>query len=70
MAAPSDGGPGGGEIYVEFVVQGSVVRVTAIDPKTGTEAVVMGPSGAPRAALSDAAVRKLRYVLNKKNGGG
>ncbi len=65
MAAPA-----GGEVFVEFVVQGAVVRVTAIDPKTGTEAVVMGPAGAPRAALSDAAVRKLKYVLNKKNGGG
>ena len=60
----------GQEIYVEFVVQGNVTRVTAIDPKTGTEAVVMGPSGAPRAALSDAAVRKLRYLMAKKNGGG
>jgi|GEM_PF-6074705 len=27
--------PKTGEIYVEFVVQGSVVKVTAIDPKTG-----------------------------------
>jgi hypothetical protein len=59
-----------GEIYVEFVVQGNVVKVTAIDPKTGREAVVMGPAGAARAALSDAAVRKLQYVLKKKDGGG
>ncbi len=61
--------PAGGEIYVEFVVQGAFVKVTAIDPKTGDEASVMGPSGASRAALSDAAVRKLRYVQRKKNGG-
>ena len=66
----SVGPPGSGEVYVEFVVQGNVTRVTAIDPKTGTEAVVMGPSGAPRAALSDAAVRKLRYLMAKNNGGG
>ncbi|MEI9993469.1 MAG: hypothetical protein WDM91_02650 [Rhizomicrobium sp.] len=59
----------GDEVYVEFVVQGSVMRVTAIDPKSGTEAVVMGPAGASRTALSDAAVRKLRYVLQKKTGG-
>ena len=60
----------GGEILVEFVVQGSFVKVTAIDPVSGTEAVTMGPAGAPRAALSDAAVRKLKYMMRKKNGGG
>jgi hypothetical protein len=62
--------PGGGEIYIEFVVQGSVVKVTAIDSASGTEASVMGPAGAPRATLSEAAVRKLKYVLEKKNSGG
>ena len=62
--------PGRGEIYIEFVVQGSVVKVTAIDSVSGTEASVMGPAGAPRATLSEAAVRKLKYVLEKKNGGG
>lgn len=56
----------GGEIYVEFLVHGSYVRVTAIDPKTGCEAVIMGPAGASRAALSDAAVRKLKYVIEKR----
>jgi hypothetical protein len=60
--------PPGGEIYVEFVVQGGYVRVTAIDPASGCEAVVMGPAGASRAALSDAAVRKLKYVLGKRTG--
>ena len=60
----------GGEILVEFVVQGSFVKVTAIDPASGTEAVTIGPANAPRAALSDAAVRKLRYMMQKKNGGG
>lgn len=60
---------GGGEIFVEFVVQGGFVKVTAIDPVTGTEASIMGPAGAARAALSDAAIRKLRYVIRKNNGG-
>jgi len=57
---------GGGDVYVEFVVQGSFVKVTAIDPKSGTEVSIMGPANAARAALSGAAVRKLAYVLNKK----
>ncbi|MBS0472045.1 MAG: hypothetical protein JSR60_13305 [Proteobacteria bacterium] len=56
----------GGEIYVEFLVQGSYVRVTAIDPTTGCEAVIMGPAGASRAALSDAAIRKLKYIVEKR----
>ncbi|MEJ0041549.1 MAG: hypothetical protein WDM81_04805 [Rhizomicrobium sp.] len=60
---------GGREIYVEFVALGNAVKATAIDPATGIEASVMGPSGAPRASLADAATRKLKYVLEKKRGG-
>ena len=56
----------GGEIYVEFVVQGSVVKATAIDPTSGIEASVIGPAGAARAALTDAAIRKLKFVLGKR----
>ena len=59
------GKPGDGDIYVEFVVQGGFVKVTAIDSKSGTEASVMGPAGAARGALADAAVRKLAYMLNR-----
>ncbi len=58
-----------GDLYVEFIVQGTFVKVTAIDPRSGDEASVMGPSGASRAALSAAAIRKLRYVQQKKHGG-
>jgi hypothetical protein len=58
------------EVYFEFMVQGSAVRVTAIDPKTGCEAVVLGPSGASRAAMTAAAMRKLEYLIRKKSGGG
>lgn len=66
---PPAGPSGGHEVYVEFLVQGAYTKATAIDPKTGTEASVMGPSGAARPALADAAVRKLQYVLQKKSGG-
>ena len=58
---------GKGEIYIEFVVQGSVVKVTAIDASTGTEASIVGPANAAQAALADAARRKLAYVMAKKN---
>ena len=57
----------GKEIYVEFVVMGNTVKVTAVDSETGLEASVIGPAGAPRAALADAARRKLEYVAKKKS---
>ena len=58
----------GKEIYVEFVVMGNTVKVTAIDSESGLEASVVGPAGAPRAALADAARRKLEYLEKKKPG--
>jgi hypothetical protein len=54
------------EVYIEFVVQGNVVKATAIDAATGVEASIVGPANAPRAALAEAAARKLDYVLKKK----
>jgi hypothetical protein len=56
----------GKEIYVEFVIMGNTVKVTAIDSESGLEASVIGPAGAPRAAMADAARRKLEYVAKKQ----
>jgi hypothetical protein len=61
--------PAGGEILIEFVVQGNSVKATAIDAASGTEASVVGPASAPQAALADAARRKLEYLLKKQSGG-
>jgi len=58
----------GKEIYVEFVVMGNTVKVTAIDSESGLEASVIGPAGAPRAAMAEAARRKLEYLEKKKPG--
>ncbi len=58
--------PAGGEIYIEFVIQGNFVKATAIDGASGVEASVVGPASAPQAALAYAARRKLEYVLKKK----
>ncbi len=55
------------EIFVEFVVHGNTVKATAIDSVTGAEASIVGPANAGREALSQAAVRKLEYVLKKKS---
>jgi len=54
------------EIYVEFVIVGNTVKATAIDPDSGLEASVIGPANAPRAAMAQAARKKLDYVLKKK----
>ena len=56
-----------GEIYVEFIVQGNVVKATAIDSATGTEASVVGPASASQAVMAEAARRKLEYVMKKKS---
>ena len=64
MAQPP--GKGGGEIYLEVVVQGAFAKATAIDAVTGIEASVIGPSNAPRATLADAARRKLEFLIKKQ----
>jgi hypothetical protein len=56
-----------GEIFFEFVLQGNVVKATAIDSATGTEACIVGPANAGRDVLAQAAARKLKYVLGKKS---
>ncbi len=58
--------PGKGEILLEFVVQGNVVKATAIHAATGIEACIVGPANAGRDVLGQAAVRKLKYVMEKK----
>ncbi len=50
---------------IEFVPVGSSVKVSAVDPATGTEVAVVGPATASEADLTRAAVRKLEYVLRK-----
>ena len=53
------------EIFLEVVIQGAFAKATAIDSATGLEASVVGPANASRAALGDAAKRKLEYLLRK-----
>jgi hypothetical protein len=53
-------------IYIEFVLQGNVVKVTAIPSVTGVEASIVGPANAAQSTLAEAAWRKLEYVLKKK----
>jgi hypothetical protein len=55
------------EIFIEFVVQRNVVKVTAIDPVSGLEASIVGPASAPQSVLAEQARRKLEYVARKKS---
>lgn len=58
--------PSDRDVLLEFINVGRLVKVCAIDPRTGTEVVVVGPANAAQADLTRAAVRKLQYVLRKK----
>ena len=58
----------GGEVLIEFIVQGVAVKVTAVDPTSGVEASIVGPASAPRSVLEGNAVKKLLYVLKKQRG--
>ncbi len=53
------------EYLLEFLRVGNHVKVTACDPITGTETMIIGPTNATKKELSDLAVRKLEYVLKK-----
>lgn len=55
------------EILFEFRPLGRSVRVSAIDPATDTEVIVIGPAGSGEAGLRRVAARKLLYVLENKS---
>ena len=54
------------EVLLEFHQIGAVVKVSAVDPATLTEVSISGPASAGEAALGQAAIRKLRYVLARR----
>ena len=49
----------------EFVRNGNVVKVTAIEPETRAEAAVVVPIGLSEDEMKLQAMRKLNYVLKK-----
>lgn len=57
--------PRSSQYYIEFIPQGRFVKVTAVDPLTGTEAVIVGDVRERQETLSANAVKKLEYLLNK-----
>lgn len=57
------------EYYLEFYPAGNMMKVSAIDPQTGEEAVVIGPLNASKSDLQKLAIQKLEYQISKKNSG-
>ena len=56
------------EVLFEFHRLGNAVRVTALDPETLVEVVIMGPSDCGEAQLKRTAMRKLNYMLARREG--
>lgn len=59
----------GREVYFEFRRIGSYMRVSAIDSVTGTEVTIAGDPKAGETMLKQTALRKLQYVMAKKQQG-
>lgn len=57
------------EVLFEYVAFGTSVKVTAIEPETGIEAVVVVPAGLTEAQMQAKAMQKLLYVLKKRENG-
>ena len=58
------------EVLFEHTRLGAIMRVTAIDAATGTEAVIQGPASASTHELRRVALAKLNYVLQKQKASG
>jgi len=56
-----------GQVYIETQRIGQLVKVSAIDAKTGIEVSIQGPASASQNELETIAVNKLKYVMAKKN---
>ena len=57
----------GGEVIIEFHYVGNAVKVSAIDPVTLTEVSIVGSPEIGEEELKRTAIRKLEYVLAKKD---
>ena len=55
-----------GAVIIEFVRLGGLVRVSALDPASLVEVTLQGPAAAGEAALRQAVLRKLDYVLARQ----
>ena len=56
------------DVLLEFYHVGHYVKVSAVDPVSRIEVSIVGDPTRGRRALEDAAIRKLRYVIEKQAG--
>ena len=54
------------DIIIEFRRVGAFVKVSAVDPASLTEVSIVGDPRRSEAALRDAVLRKLAYVMKTK----
>lgn len=54
------------EVLFEYMRSGTSIKVTAIEPNTGVEAVVIVPAGVSEQQMQARAMQKLLYILKKK----
>lgn len=57
------------EVLFEFSRVGNSMKVTALDTETLVEVSVVGPATSAQAQLKATALRKLQYVLAKRQQG-
>ena len=54
------------EVIIEMHPVGQVIRVAAMDTKTLIEITIQGPASTPELILKRNALKRLEYVLRKK----
>ena len=55
------------EVFSEITTLGRFAKASAIDAATGTEVSLMGPANAEHSGLKAAVLRKLEFVLKKRD---
>jgi hypothetical protein len=53
-------------IIIEMIRDGRYVKVSAVDTRTGVEVSIVGDPRRGEAALRQAAISRLRYVMEKR----
>ncbi len=54
------------QIIIEFIQVGAYVKVSAVDPVSLVEVSIVGDPSASRNTLEQNAIKKLKFVLSKK----
>jgi Domain of unknown function (DUF6898) len=70
MAPDRRGSSGAGHGYlIEFVQMGNFTKASAIDPTTGIEVSIVGPTNAGQAILTHNVIAKLKHRIAQREPG-